>query len=793
MKKIITILSTIALVATCAMTISCNKIENDNGPRINPDGSITYTTILHMSADTKTIIGEDGTHTFKEGDQIAVTYMNTSNDQVKAISNPLTEADIENSNKSARFTVTLTEEPKTGEDRNYLYYTYPASMTTADGGIDYSKLNSQHGTLDLLASNLDCCQAYSLWNGTDDLPTRTLTNMITIGKFTIKNPSGTAINDDLTSVTIRDGSNTYVITPAGASTFTSDPIWVAMKPIYEGTSVTVTATDGTDNYTKTVTIASGKDLDAGMITPINVTMTLLWNGNLAALTSSSTEEFATARDGMTIYGTLGVNKKVSIADGATVTLDNASINADGTWTTDPYAGLTCLGNATIILSGTNTVTGFYEDYPGIQAAHNTGSGDEYTLTIQGSGSLTASSNGWGAGIGGGYEIPCDNIVINGGNIVATGGGNAAGIGGGDETNCGDITISGGNIEATGGDYATGVGQNAAGIGGGGGNCGDITISGGNITANGGEQCAAGIGTGNGKTCGNIIISGGSITANGGVSGAGIGTGADGTCLNITISGGSITANGGDGGAGIGSGFDGSCGSITINNTVTSVTATKGKDATNSIGAGESGTCGTVTIGGVVGAITESPYTYPTPAPAYYSGSVGQVITSDGGLYDNVAAATAASKTPVAMIAYVGSSSDCAHGLAIALADETGTMNFTTAGTTVAGKTAITGGTWRVPTSDDWQYMAIGCGSDQAYNSSHSFSTLESVWLRYNYINDKLTTAAGSGATINTNAYYWSGTTMDEDSGYAFSLDTDQYEFQPYNKTSSTVLRAVLAY
>lgn len=276
MKKIISLLSMAALVVMSALITSCNKMEEaGSGHRVNPDGSITYTTTLHMGADTKTVIGEDGTHTFKVGDQIAVAYYNTKTVQVKAVSNPLTGDDIKNNNKSARFTVTLTEAPKVGS--NSLDYIYPASMTTDNGDIDYTKLNSQHGTLDLLASNLDCCKAaYISWNGSDDLPTRTLVNQITIGKFTIKNPSGTAINDDLTSVTITDNTNTrtYVITPAGgASTFSSDPIWVAMRPMSAETSVTITATDGTNSYEKTISVPAS--LGNGKITPINVTMTLV--------------------------------------------------------------------------------------------------------------------------------------------------------------------------------------------------------------------------------------------------------------------------------------------------------------------------------------------------------------------------------------------------------------------------------------------------------------------------------------------------------------------------------------
>ena len=242
-----------------------------------------------------------GVKTFAVGDQIAVAYMIEGGTQTKAVTEALTADDISNEGKTATFTVTFTEEPWDIKG-NQLFYTYPASITTANGGIDYSALNTQDGTLATLASNLDCCRASSVWDG-GDLPALTLTNAFTIGKFIIKNPSGTAINDDLTSVTISDGSNTYTITPTG-STFTSDPIWVAMQPIYGGSTVTVTATDGTNNYTKSITIASGKDLLAGKIYPINVTTVLVWDGALAGKFSvSSTKQVYFSQGNLQAVGT----------------------------------------------------------------------------------------------------------------------------------------------------------------------------------------------------------------------------------------------------------------------------------------------------------------------------------------------------------------------------------------------------------------------------------------------------------------------------------------------------------
>ena len=315
--------------------------------------------------------------------------------------------------------------------------------------------------------------------------------------------------------------------------------------------------------------------------------TAVWDGDLSKLTAESTEEFATATDGMTITGTLGVNKKVSIADGATVTLKNATISYSSNGA--DYAGLTLLGDGTIVLADgtTNTVVGGldgdgYSNWPGIFVPQGK------TLTINGNtGVLNAARGGddtdFGspAGIGASWKNPCGNIVINGGVINAVGGAKSAGIGGTFLRTCGDITINGGTITATGNKWGPGIGlggpMNASSV---------TSISGCNIT-----------------------ITGGTVTATGGWGGAGIGTGYAQhktssltiTLGNILISGGTVTATGGEGAAGIGTGGTtgentNNCGNITITNAVTKVTATKGSGATDSIGkGGANGTCGTVTI------------------------------------------------------------------------------------------------------------------------------------------------------------------------------------------------------
>ena len=307
----------------------------------------------------------------------------------------------------------------------------------------------------------------------------------------------------------------------------------------------------------------------------------------------------TVADGYTITGTLANNVKISIADGATVTLKDVTINGtDG----DSYkwAGLTCAGGATITLEGTNTVKGFWKYYPGLFVPKGK------TLTIKGSGSLAADSNGSGAGIGGCYAVDssshiskeegsCGTIVIEGGTITATGG-MSAGIGCSYGSDCDGVTIKGGTVTATGGTMAAGIGSGDSNS-----VCGPISISGGTVTAKGGEY-AAGIGSAQTESsCGDILISGGTVTATGGVYAAGVGTG---------------------------QGSYSKCGAITVTDGVTKFTATKGHDTADSVGRGRNGgACGTITIGGTVylddsvyqndGAtvLGKSPYTYPPEPPA----------------------------------------------------------------------------------------------------------------------------------------------------------------------------------
>ena len=291
---------------------------------------------------------------------------------------------------------------------------------------------------------------------------------------------------------------------------------------YEG--VYYTAAAGT-SATYSVKMKDGvKDADKWTISPNPAeegqTVTLKYTGRLKVKGVKATSEAAPATGNSVDLSTLTgdyvaqngdvltgetSSYEVTIAAGATVTLDGVTINGSS------YC-IKCAGDATIILKdgSTNTLTNTGGDYPALSIGDaNT------TLTIQGStGVLNVSSGMYCAGIGGGYSntnSTCGNIRIEGGVITAKGGYGGAGIGTdvGDAT-CGDIIITGGTITAKGGGNAAGIGSGASDSGSSA-VCGDITIANTvtKVTATAGENAPYSIGKGDGSkaTCGTVTIGG----------------------------------------------------------------------------------------------------------------------------------------------------------------------------------------------------------------------------------------------------------------------------------------------
>ncbi len=530
MKKTTRILSIAALVAMGIMGAACSKIESleIETPETQKENIVTLTSTVGFAADdTKALTGA-GVKTFADGETMAVIY-NNGTSTVKAVSHALEVGDITDGGKKATFTFDL-ETPNKSENVTYIY---PAAMANDNGTVNFAALNSQDGTLTSLAANLDYCTKSGAWDG-ENLPTLTLENQLAILAITLKDEAGTSeITGSTTKLTVSDGTNTYNVNRSVAA----GPIYVAIRPTSDAT-IDITATSDSKGYYKILT--TPKSYTAG--NGYSVSWKMTQGANLSKLTAAYT-----AQNGDKLTGELGENVKISIADGATVTLDGVSINATGTWGSGNYAGITCAGDATITLEGTNTVKGFADGYPGIFVSSGK------TLVINGTGELNASSNGsydtgsGGAGIGGGDNMNCGNIEIQSGTVTATGNQYGAGIGGGQNANCGNITISGGTVTATGGYRAAGIGGGRRGT---------------NGTKNGYDSAS----------CGNITISGGTVIATGGQNAAGIGGGRGNTVY-----------------------YKSSCGTITITSGVTSVTATKGSGADNSIGAGNVGICGTVTI------------------------------------------------------------------------------------------------------------------------------------------------------------------------------------------------------
>ena len=175
--------------------------------------------------------------------------------------------------------------------------------------------------------------------------------------------------------------------------------------------------------------------------------------------------------------------------------------------------------------------------------------------------------------------------------------------------------------------------------------------------------------------------------------------------------------------------------------------------------------------------------WATDGIACSASDIGKVLCTDGSIYATVGDATTAQKTAAAMIAYIDATNN--KGLAIALADESGTKDYEAAGTACSGKAAVTGGTWRLPSDKDWQYMFIGCGSSESY-SPPTFAMSKS----YSGLASKLTTA--QGAALQT-VEYWSSTKDGDNGAWIVVFNGSNATFYMEDKTVDHKVRACLAF
>lgn len=415
-------------------------------------------TLEGMGPETKTVISEDGSQLnvrWKVGDEIAMVHNGTLD---------IVSVTAVDDNGRATIEGDLTEESTAIQNNDPIKLVYPDDLVLTaypGGGTFYledsdtqSKVFSQDGTLEYIQKNLD----FREWDGTISLNGNkaslagsvTLTSQMAIWKLSLRD-NNQAINASYLSVSVGTTPVAKAINSA------RDTYYMAFRPSKMGSgNLFLLAAANSGNYT--FYKEGGVALTAGKYYQSTVSMGKAPVINLATITTNYT-----VPDGATLTGTLNVASypvKISIADGATVTLDGITIEGidkspGNTATYDqheyPWSGLTCLGNATLILKdGTvNRVRGFDKWCAGIYIPKGN------TLTIQGSGTLYANSNGRGgaedrgAGIGAiafnrkGYETgwnysSAGDIVIKGGTIIASGG--DTGIGAAGEMDCGTITI-----------------------------------------------------------------------------------------------------------------------------------------------------------------------------------------------------------------------------------------------------------------------------------------------------------------------------------------------------------------
>ena len=481
-------LKTISIAALALMMAACSSDNDMQQPVQQPLGTKYFTATIaapNSSDITRTTYTENGSGgidvAWKVGDEVAFIYNGVKDVlEVTAVDNVTGAATIEGA---------ITSNPDNNE---LVEMYYPAAFVSGMTGylpdLDYSKWETQDGTLAYIQNNLDVRMAtpyVTVSGSTISLKENAAFNsQAAIWKLTLTTDGTTPLA--ATEVKVKVGST---IVAAATSASAKSEYCIGLIPLHMGTGkLTIEATAGYNIYRYEK--ADGVSLANNKLYQSTLTMTQV------GVDLSRLDENYTAPNGMILTGTLSGNYKVSIANDATVTLDNATINAGA----NSWHGITCVGNATIKLSGTNTVTASAENYSGIFVPK------DYTLTIEGTGALTARANDHGTGIGSGSYSGKDggNIIINSGTITAQGH-MGAGIGSGTYANCGDITINGGTINAL-GYYGAGIGSCYAST------CGDILITGGTIDASGYNTgyvgWAAGIGGANSNGCGSITITNG---------------------------------------------------------------------------------------------------------------------------------------------------------------------------------------------------------------------------------------------------------------------------------------------
>lgn len=302
--------SILILAAFVLTVIGCSEIDHEQPiEKMNPDGTVTLTTTVNLSSDTKALTSS-GHKTFAKGDQIAVIYKNTNGETVKAVSSALPDGTY---GKQATFPVTLTA-PKASEKVRYIYPAGMAKETIAtnaviddfdddDDTINYDALYTQQdGTLSKLSSSLDLATFDGTLTAEAGLPTTaTLSNKLAIVKITLFNSNSQNITSNITHMSVTDENEfSYSITRAAGA----GPIYVAMRrsrywnPEYVYIHF-IFANDGTHYYQKLVSTDNDNNLIyINKMYTVNVTMSTV-NLEAVDLGLTSGKKWATCNIGAT--------------------------------------------------------------------------------------------------------------------------------------------------------------------------------------------------------------------------------------------------------------------------------------------------------------------------------------------------------------------------------------------------------------------------------------------------------------------------------------------------------------
>ena len=170
----------------------------------------------------------------------------------------------------------------------------------------------------------------------------------------------------------------------------------------------------------------------------------------------------------------------------------------------------------------------------------------------------------------------------------------------------------------------------------------------------------------------------------------------------------------------------------------------------------------------------------TITPRLYTvvaGDIGKVIGANSEIYDTASDATTAGTSALAMVAYAGSIDGvCDHGLAISLTDAYGYNAQWSGAQTVAipewaAAHPMVGGTWRLPSMKDWQYMMWGY-----------------------YADTPVAAPVGTIKSILSDGYYWTSTEIDNANANGIYYDGSSYaSVQSFAKTDEWHVRACLSF